>query len=452
MDLQNLIQYVNKNPKLIRAKTKGELTILKYTKSCFFEDVWNEYTMSCRGLVYSSDGELVLYPFDKFFNYTEPQCPKIGDDEDVICSVKINGFLFNMANHKGKLICATSGSLDGEFYERALRYVDKENFLKAIPEGYTVMFECVAPDDYHVCEEAEGLYFLGMRKTEFGSPILQGNDILELLRPLGVRDVKFGSTNNIFPYGTIKKNLNMFKCEGFVVRTLDGRMTKLKTPHFLTKRFLAYCTEKKFDNLMNIQNLKKGIDYPEEFELALNHLKRHQADLFKANHAERVMWVKSMFSPVCYMMVGTPYSGKSTYIENRSYMSHYVCASMDDEVMSLAGGLEYHEAFPIVAKEASKNLKKKISTLIDNRNTFVWDGTNISKKARMERVQRLKSAGYLVFAVEMPIPSKEELQKRMENRTDKKVGLDIVEKMIKNYEPVGFDEGFTHILKVDYDH
>ena len=51
------------------------LRIANYTFRAVFAQAWTPVTRACRGLVFSTDGQVVARPWPKFFNYGEPSAP-----------------------------------------------------------------------------------------------------------------------------------------------------------------------------------------------------------------------------------------------------------------------------------------------------------------------------------------------------------------------------------------
>jgi RNA ligase len=47
------------------------LTIWNYTEKVQYENLWDEVTLMCRGLVTDNTGDMVAIPFQKFFNIEE---------------------------------------------------------------------------------------------------------------------------------------------------------------------------------------------------------------------------------------------------------------------------------------------------------------------------------------------------------------------------------------------
>lgn len=61
------------DPKLIsvRQHPEQDLFILNYTKSCMYDNVWNDETRYARGLILDGAGDVYARSFAKFFNVDE---------------------------------------------------------------------------------------------------------------------------------------------------------------------------------------------------------------------------------------------------------------------------------------------------------------------------------------------------------------------------------------------
>ena len=52
------------------------LAILNYTHQAAYDNLWNDATKVCRGLIYNLETlEVVARPFPKFFNWGQPEAP-----------------------------------------------------------------------------------------------------------------------------------------------------------------------------------------------------------------------------------------------------------------------------------------------------------------------------------------------------------------------------------------
>ena len=65
--IEELAQYASNNRKEFVIRSKGDLTIYKYSPRVHCRGLWNAFNMETRGLVIDSDNRIVSYPFSKFF-------------------------------------------------------------------------------------------------------------------------------------------------------------------------------------------------------------------------------------------------------------------------------------------------------------------------------------------------------------------------------------------------
>ena len=446
LTIQDLLDYQTKNPKLVRADRLGDLLLLKYSKRTFIDKAWTPEVNEMRGTVINTvTGELVAYPFSKFFNVGEPFAPQVSEDEEFEAVEKRNGFLAIVTVYNGQLLYHTSGSLSGDYIKLIKDMIDEERFLSVLDPKYTYMFEVIHPNDYHVTEEEVGLHLLGFREKVLGSPIIHDKETLEALaQQLGVHTPKHY-------HGTLAElrvRLKDMDIEGFVLYGSDGKMLKLKGDRFLTKRFIAYMNDKKLDGLSE----EYIAEAEEEFQPILAWILAHREEYKTYTHEERVMFVRRWFSqPIAFMMVGMPYSGKSTYVKSHAFLAELPQVSMDDAVEKLCAerNLTYNTGFNTVVKESDSNVRAFVNELIVERQTFVWDGTNLTKKSRAKKLNRLKAAGYTVVAIEMPtLPPYLEIG-RILSRLDKVIEDPILERMRESYEHVRLDEGFDLVYAVE---
>ena len=158
-----LRKYIEDNPKLVSMKPAGEgISVLKYKKCVFYDNLWNEYIAECRGTIVDEDFNIVSYPFTKIYNYgIEKEAPVLKDDTKVTAFRKVNGFMASVIVHNGSLLVSTTGSTANDYVEYA-----KEMMATHAPladwlivlgtedcQDLTFMFECVHPMDPHIVPE-----------------------------------------------------------------------------------------------------------------------------------------------------------------------------------------------------------------------------------------------------------------------------------------------------------
>lgn len=140
-------------------------TIFNYTEKAAYERNWNKVTLTCRGLIVDSEGEILARPFPKFFNYGEPGAPEFTLDEPVTITDKLDGslgILYPIGD--GQFAVATRGSFTSEQAIHATR-VWNERYAGTFtpPADITMLFEIIYPANRIVCDYqgADDLYLLG---------------------------------------------------------------------------------------------------------------------------------------------------------------------------------------------------------------------------------------------------------------------------------------------------
>ena len=56
------------------------ISIYNYSRTCQYENKWDEITKSCRGLILDQEGNVVAKGFDKFFNIEEHKPEEIPNE------------------------------------------------------------------------------------------------------------------------------------------------------------------------------------------------------------------------------------------------------------------------------------------------------------------------------------------------------------------------------------
>lgn len=261
--------------KLVRVKDYSEqnLCVIKYQGKVFYDNLWGQDKLlnEARGIVFDTiTGEVVIWPFTKVFNHHE-NGTKLDPDTMVIAPRKLNGFMASVSSHKGEMIIATTGTLDSDYVGYAREYLEHTT-IKSIVQNLTtdvntLLFEICHPKDPHIVDEVHGAYLIGGRNHETGLMFTEQHlDAIAkdtaMKRPEWFR-LRFGDLVGIS---------RMVAHEGFMVRLLDGTtVMKIKTPHYLTKKFLMRMGAKKVELLYNDPQFKTTID--EEYYDLVDHLK-----------------------------------------------------------------------------------------------------------------------------------------------------------------------------------
>lgn len=287
----NLKKYVEtSNLVSMRAAGPG-IFVLKYKKKVFHDNLWNQYLEHCRGTIVDADFNVVSYPFQKIYNYgIEKTAPVLADDTAVTAFRKINGFMCAMTWHQGRLLVSTTGSTDSPYVTMVEELMGKNRSkFEAHCEAhsdFTWMFEAVHRDDPHIIPEKEGLYLLGWRKKEWGSQI--GFDPMALdahAQVLGTNHVESIACD----MAHLKQLAKACKHEGYVAYTDDGISFKIKSPYYLTNKWVA--RNPRTDKLVDLKNdIKKNLD--EEYYGLIDAIRANIAEYTAMDEQARLAWVR----------------------------------------------------------------------------------------------------------------------------------------------------------------
>jgi tRNA splicing ligase len=283
---------------LVNMKEAGEgIYVLKYKKKVFYDNLWNEYIAECRGSIVDKDFNLVAYPFTKIYNYgIEKEAPVFSEIDTIVTAFrKVNGFMVAVSYHNGDVLVSTTGSTSGDFVEMA-----KEMMLKHMPwadwqmalmaddcRDMTFMFECVHPNDPHIVVEKPGMYILGYREKTWQSNVGHHPAALEQL----------GEMFNCFvpecQYLTVRALKNLVKTvkhEGFVFYDENGVGAKIKSPYYLTSKWVA--RNPRTDKLVDLnKDIKQNLD--EEYYPLVDAIRANIVEYTAMDEQARLAWVRN---------------------------------------------------------------------------------------------------------------------------------------------------------------
>lgn len=287
MQLHELKEYVEQNPNLVTMKACGNgLNVLKYKRKVFYDGLWNEFLEECRGLIVDDEFNIVSYPFTKIYNYgIEKNAPKIYPDEMVQAVRKVNGFMVAVTWYKGDLLVSTTGSIDSDYVKMARELIEPNihRYRETCSENprFTFMFECVHCLDPHIIPEKEGMYFLGARRKELGSHIT--------INHFSHHDFSAEYVPNMYaPMEYIEILAKHVKHEGFVIYGANGTATKIKSPYYLIKKFVA--RNPRTDKLMRA-DIKQLID--EEYYPLIDAIQQNIEMYTALDEQQRLEWVRT---------------------------------------------------------------------------------------------------------------------------------------------------------------
>ena len=292
-----LKKFVAENPTLVKMNPAGDgIFVLKYSKRVFYDNLWNEYIAECRGTIVDADFNVVSRPFTKIYNYgIEKEAPVLADATRITAFKKVNGFMVAMTVYKGELLISTTGSTDNDYVnyakEMMVKHAPMADWLMTLntadTEGMTFMFECVHPSDPHIVVEKPGMYLLGYRENSWESKV--GHDpfvILDLAAMLNCYSPQ-SLTTSVGQLVALSKEV---KHEGFVFYAEDGVSAKIKSPYYLTSKWVA--RNPRTDKLVDLnKDIKHQID--EEYYPLVDAIRANIVEYTAMDEQARLAWVRN---------------------------------------------------------------------------------------------------------------------------------------------------------------
>lgn len=160
----------------------------------------------------------------------------------------------------------------------------------------------------------------------------------------------------------------------------------------------------------------------------------------------------------CYVLIGPPGAGKSTWIE-KEFQGECFVVSSDAiiEEVAKSEGKTYNDVFAKYIKAADRLMWDEFSrALVEGQSPLIIDRTNMSRKSRARIFERMKWAkldgitlGYTMHAVVFPAPEKEEWERRLNSRPGKTIPDNVIRSMIQSFEMPTLDEGFDTVTVVE---
>jgi predicted kinase len=152
----------------------------------------------------------------------------------------------------------------------------------------------------------------------------------------------------------------------------------------------------------------------------------------------------------CYILIGVPGSGKSTWIHQQPFdWTKTVVASTDDYVEREAKkqGKTYSEVFKNAMPCAVKHMADTVREAVAAGADIIWDQTSTTALSRAKKF-RILPDNYEVIAVVFSTPDDQELQRRLKSRQGKDIPQGVMHSMISGYQAPTKAEGFDEIIYV----
>ena len=244
---ENWRELLANKPYCVAIKEKNDYALFKYTMG--ESDMDNELVNICRGIIVDLRSmKVVCRPFDKFYNWGEPQAANLSGK--IRAEEKIDGSLMKIwLDRDGRTWnLSSNGTIDANDAELSIPVGDIKNYaglfdvawrrakvwfddLDNYP-NWTFMFELVSPYARIVVPYKETeIYFLGMRNNETGEEI-SSQDCKEWAVSHGIK------VPNVYPINTLNEAITVAKTlskdhEGFVLVDENFNRIKVKGTEYL---------------------------------------------------------------------------------------------------------------------------------------------------------------------------------------------------------------------------
>ncbi|MEO6131890.1 MAG: RNA ligase [Saprospiraceae bacterium] len=155
------------------------LYIYNYTPKAAYDRIWNEVTMTCRGLVLDENYHIVGKPFRKFWNYGEPESLSPEAKPLMVrmqATSKCDGSLGLILSYRGNTFVATRGSFESDQAIWATNFLKRTYSEFVVPEGLTPLVEIIYQANRIVVSYGyEDLVLLAVIDNETGADLPLGS-------------------------------------------------------------------------------------------------------------------------------------------------------------------------------------------------------------------------------------------------------------------------------------
>jgi len=143
IDWNVLNEYIENNLITVNKHPEYDIYILNYTPKTQGNGLWDDYTLSCRGLVIDANGNILARPFQKFKNFEEHDPKEIDMSKPFEIYEKMDGSLIIVFYYdvKREWIVASRGSFISEQSLEAKKMMGLKT--EKLEKGYTYLFEII---------------------------------------------------------------------------------------------------------------------------------------------------------------------------------------------------------------------------------------------------------------------------------------------------------------------
>jgi len=225
IDIQRINEMIDQGYIMKNKHPEADLWIYNYTQSAQYEQVWNDETLMCRGLILDTEGKVVARPISKFFNIEEvgvDMLPELPFD----VYEKMDGSLGVLYCLDGKAHIATRGSFASKqaVFANELLNSKYKKCVAMLDQSKTYVFEIIYPENRIVIDysDKEELVLLAIVDTNSGEEF----DLENIGFPLPKKYAEFTDFREM-------KELNWENHEGFVIRYENNFRVKVKFEDYI---------------------------------------------------------------------------------------------------------------------------------------------------------------------------------------------------------------------------
>lgn len=290
MNGQELKRFVEENPQLVMVTPVGDgLSVIKYRRRVFLDNLWNDILEECRGLVIDRDWNPVVRPFRKVYNYGERNTT-IPRDTVVYAERKVNGFMgaATWVSAIDRVVYSTTGSLTSDFAKLVQKWLHPyETQFRKIPD-VTFLFEICDSTDPHIIPEVEGAYLIGMRQAGVWDNSVRYANSPMLDQYAEMMPGVWRPEHRIQRFGDVVAEMRECRHEGFIVYPVNDwerdAGLKIKSRYYLVQKAIA----RKRD-IMSLN--RKLID--EEYYPLLTAIEANREEFVALSEQDRLVWIRN---------------------------------------------------------------------------------------------------------------------------------------------------------------
>jgi RNA ligase len=274
-----------------------DLFIYNYTANTQYDWLWNDATMSCRGLIVDSENNIVALPFKKFFSLKQLQQLDLKiPNETFEVYEKMDGSLGILYKTDDGYKIATRGSFKSDQAIEATKILNEKYQNESFNDDYTYLFEIIYPENRIVVNygDKRDLILLAVIDKKTGKDVSL-DDI-----SCGFEKVKKYPCDD---FDKIMKLHSGENSEGFVVKFESGFRLKLKFEEYerIHKIVTNFSEKRIFEHIVEGVDIEEMIkDIPDEF---YNQIKDFQTKVLNSfNDVENdckniLMEIEDKYSP-----------------------------------------------------------------------------------------------------------------------------------------------------------